>query len=241
MTDYKQIIIAFLSTVFVIAALAGFVAWKNGELDRMTAVDEEAALDVDIPLAPKDDAPITPVPSVVKANEPINEANQTAPMGQNPIITFTTNKGDIGIELFMDRMPVTAGNFLTLVEKGYYDGIKFHRVIDGFMIQGGDPNTKTDNTATYGTGGPGYTIKDEFVPGLSNTRGTLSMANAGPNTGGSQFFINTVDNLFLDNKHPVFGVIVSGMDIVDAISDVAVNPNKLPLEAIVIEKAEVTN
>ncbi len=120
--------------------------------------------------------------------------------------------GNITIAL-NPAMPVTAGNFEALVQKGYYNGVIFHRVIDGFMIQGGDP------TGT-GRGGPGYVIKDEFAPDNRNDRGTISMANAGPNTGGSQFFINLVNNNYLDTKHPVFGNVVEGMDVVDTIAKV---------------------
>lgn len=165
----------------------------------------------------------------------------------NPVVILETNKGIIEIELYKDLMPVTAGNFEKLVSEGFYDGIKFHRVIDGFMIQAGDPNTKTDNVLTYGTGGPGYSIQDEHIANelLSNTRGTVAMANSGPNSGGSQFFINLNENTFLDfnkdpltSKHPVFGRIIKGMEVVDTIATTAVSqPNNLPLESIIIEKA----
>ncbi|HII76049.1 MAG TPA: peptidylprolyl isomerase [Methanolinea sp.] len=140
-----------------------------------------------------------------------------------------TTLGTIEIELFLD-MPVTAGNFASLVKKGFYDGVIFHRVIDGFMIQGGDP------TGT-GRGGPGYTIKDEFVAGRRNERGTISMANAGPNTGGSQFFINLVNNHYLDSKHPVFGRVVVGMDVVDKIAKVKKDRNDRPLQPVTITRA----
>jgi peptidylprolyl isomerase len=143
-----------------------------------------------------------------------------------------TTMGDIVIDLSEREMPVTAGNFRKLVEKGFYDGVIFHRVIPDFMIQGGDP------TGT-GMGGPGYVIKDEFSRNNSNSRGTISMANAGPNTGGSQFFINIVDNNYLDTKHPVFGKVVSGMEVVDAISKVKRNRNDRPLEDVVIKKARI--
>jgi cyclophilin family peptidyl-prolyl cis-trans isomerase len=118
----------------------------------------------------------------------------------NPVAEFTTNLGKFSLELYEDVMPITAGNFIKLAESGFYDGIKFHRVIPGFMIQGGDPITKTDNVAAYGTGGPGYAIPDEHIAGdkLTNIRGTISMANSGPNSGGSQFFINVADNQNLD-------------------------------------------
>lgn len=167
----------------------------------------------------------------------------------NPVAVFTTNKGVIELELFQDAMPITAGNFKKLVESGFYNGTKFHRVIKGFMIQGGDPLTKTADVMKYGTGGPGYSIQDEFVEGkyLSNVRGTIAMANSGPNTGGSQFFINLVDNKALDfnvpdpnnSKHPVFGRILKGMDIIDAIGNSKTGPRDMPAEDIVIEKIEI--
>ncbi|MBS1194902.1 MAG: peptidyl-prolyl cis-trans isomerase (rotamase) - cyclophilin family, partial [Methanomicrobia archaeon] len=113
---------------------------------------------------------------------------------------------------------------------GYYDGVIFHRVIDGFMIQGGDP------TGT-GRGGPGYSIKDEFKAGNRNDRGTISMANAGPNTGGSQFFINVANNNFLDDRHPVFGRVVEGMDVVDRISKVKTGAGDRPVTEVKIVKA----
>ena len=145
-------------------------------------------------------------------------------------VLLKTNQGDIRIKLYED-MEITAGNFKKLVGEGFYDGIIFHRVIDGFMIQGGDPEGR-------GTGGPGYTIKDEFK-GHKNNRGTISMANSGPNTGGSQFFINLVDNNFLDEKHPVFGEVIEGMDVVDKIGKVKTDAQDKPLEDVVIEKGVV--
>ena len=159
--------------------------------------------------------------------------------GDEVRVKLETNHGDIVIELYSD-MPITAGNFERLVRAGTYDGVIFHRVISGFMIQGGDP------TGT-GYGDPKIaTIKDEFVPGHSNVRGTISMANAGPNTGSSQFFINLVDNSFLDydkepftSKHPVFGEVVEGMDVVDEISNVAVGAGDRPVEEVRIIKASV--
>ena len=158
----------------------------------------------------------------------------------NVKVKFETNHGDIVIELYGD-MPITAGNFKGLAEAGTYDGVIFHRVISNFMIQGGDP------TGT-GMGDPKVPkIKDEFIAGHSNIRGTISMANAGPNTGSSQFFINLVDNSMLDyddmrapdSKHPVFGEVVEGMDVVDAIASVAVGMGDKPVEDVVILKASV--
>lgn len=158
---------------------------------------------------------------------------------KNPkIILLKTSMGDVKIELD-PNMPITSGNFEKLVNEDFYDGTIFHRVIDGFMIQGGDPNGD-------GTGGPGYTIKDEFTKDNSNLRGTIAMANRGPDTGGSQFFINLVDNTHLDydkgpltSKHPVFGKVIEGMDVVDAIGKVETGPMDKPLEDVVIIKAEV--
>src|SRR3989344_2535482 len=148
-------------------------------------------------------------------------------------IKFETNYGNITINLYSD-MPVTSGNFKKLVESGFYDKVIFHRVIDGFMIQGGDPQGT-------GMGGPGYTIKDEFTHagGNKNLRGTISMANSGPNTGGSQFFINLVDNSFLDSKHPAFGKVIEGMDVMDKIAKVETDDEDRPLEEVVIVKAYV--
>lgn len=164
---------------------------------------------------------------------------------ENPVVVFETNYGNFKAEIFLNESPITAGNFIKLVNEDFYNGIKFHRVIQNFMIQGGDPLTK-DDTQIYrwGTGGPGYSIEDEFVDGLSNVRGTLSMANAGPNSGGSQFFINVVDNTQLDwnkepssSKHPVFGKIIDGMGVVDTISKVTTSrdpPINAPVEPVIM-------
>ncbi len=147
-------------------------------------------------------------------------------------VILSTTMGDIEIELFDNDMPITAGNFKKLVEKGFYNNTIFHRVIADFMIQGGDP------TGT-GMGGPGYTIKDEFTKNNRNDGGTIAMANAGPNTGGSQFFINTVNNNYLDKMHPVFGRVVKGMDVVDKISRVKTDRNDRPLQDVIIKKAYI--
>ena len=149
----------------------------------------------------------------------------------NPIAVFQTTKGTFAIELYRDKAPKTAQNFIDLTNKGFYNGLIFHRVIDGFMIQGGDPNGN-------GTGGPGYTIPDEFGEGLlHSSEGILSMANAGPNTGGSQFFINLVNNNYLDKAHPAFGHVVEGMDVVEKIGKVKTNYSDRPLEDVVIVEA----
>lgn len=139
--------------------------------------------------------------------------------------------GDIIIQMDEDK-PNTVKNFTDLVKKGFYDGLIFHRIIDKFMIQGGCPNGT-------GTGGPGYTIKDEWGKSNKNNRGTISMANAGPNTGGSQFFINLVDNNYLDKNHPAFGKVVEGMAIVESIGKVKTNHADKPKDDVVIVKATI--
>lgn len=157
------------------------------------------------------------------------------------VVTFYTTLGDFEVELYDAQMPITVGNFLSLVDQEFYDGIIFHRVISNFVIQGGDP------TGT-GSGGPGYTIQDEFVPGPSNIKKTLSMANTGqPNSGGSQFFINLKNNIFLDydkppltSAHPVFGIVISGWDVVELIENVPVNGNDRPLTPVVMNMVRVT-
>ncbi|KXK10127.1 MAG: putative peptidyl-prolyl cis-trans isomerase [candidate division WS6 bacterium OLB21] len=174
--------------------------------------------------------------STTSQNANLNEQTPTATEAENPAVTentmvvLETTEGTIKLELFNSTMPITAGNFLKLVEDEFYNGVIFHRVIPNFMVQGGDP------TGT-GMGGPGYKIKDEFTTNNKNERGTISMANAGPNTGGSQFFINVVNNNFLDSKHPVFGKVVEGMEIVDKIVAVETDGADRPIEEVRIEKA----
>lgn len=154
-------------------------------------------------------------------------------MSENRKIKFTTNKGVFVAEMFEDKAPLTTKNFIELVEKGFYDGIIFHRVIDGFMIQGGDPTGS-------GMGGPGYKIKDEFGEGLKHDdEGILSMANAGPNTGGSQFFITLAPTPWLNGHHAIFGKVVEGMDVVRLIGVVPTDFRDRPREAVTIEKVEV--
>jgi len=168
-----------------------------------------------------------------------SQTDQTPPADdapkENQVVTLETSLGDIEIELFLEKMPITAGNFLKLAKEDFYDGITFHRVIPSFMIQGGDPLSKDDNPMNDGTGGPGYFIEDEFHPDFTNEPGTIAMANAGPGTGGSQFFINVVNNDFLDSKHPVFGKVLKGMDIVQKIVNVDRDSNDRPFENVVIQ------
>src|SRR3989339_776016 len=151
---------------------------------------------------------------------------------KNTKVLLETNYGNITLQLRGD-MPITSGNFKSLVEKGTFNGVVFHRIINGFMIQGGDPTGTRygDNSIPN--------IKDEFRGVQKNNRGTIAMANAGPNTGSSQFFINLVNNNFLDNKHPVFGEVIEGMDVVDKIGSVETNAQDRPIEEIIIIKSSL--
>ncbi len=151
----------------------------------------------------------------------------------NPTANIETNHGTIRVELFEQRAPATVKNFTDLAEKGFYDGVIFHRIISDFMIQGGDP----DGT---GTGGPGYTIDDGFHPELRHDEaGVLSMANAGPNTGGSQFFITLAPTPWLDNRHAVFGKVVDGMDVVKKIGGVTTGRGDRPAEEVRMDKVTI--
>ncbi len=158
----------------------------------------------------------------------------------NMIAIMQTNFGEIKIELFSTDTPKTVENFIKLAESGFYNDTKFHRVIKGFMIQGGDPLTKDDSLKDrWGTGGPGYSFLDEIHPNNHNIVGTISMANAGPNTNGSQFFINTDNNDFLDTKHTVFGKVIAGMDVVRSIENVSTEGPDRPVDNVIIQSIRV--
>ena len=164
--------------------------------------------------------------------------SQTASITNEKIMntTFKTNKGDIVIEFNKEGTPNTVANFTKLAQANFYNGVKFHRVIKNFMIQGGDPLTKDDSQmARWGTGGPGYTFADEIGVNNKNLAGTISMANAGANTNGSQFFINTKDNNGLDSKHTVFGRVVVGMDVVMKIENSKTDSYDRPIDPVIIE------
>jgi cyclophilin family peptidyl-prolyl cis-trans isomerase len=167
----------------------------------------------------------------------------------NPTAVLETSLGNITIELFTDKMPITANNFIKLAKGGFYDGLHFHRVIKGFMLQFGCPHSRDPKSNRAGTGdGPDGCIKDEHPPDakLSNEPGTLSMANTGdPNSGSSQFFINTVHNSFLDwfspgaSKHPVFGKVTSGMDVVKKIETTPTDANDNPRTPVKMNRVVV--
>lgn len=165
-----------------------------------------------------------------KTNQPTNQVSDE--YTNSVKILFQTSMGDITLQLRND-MPITTYNFKNLVQQGKYNGTIFHRVIAGFMIQGGDP------TGT-GYGDPSIpNINDEFTRKNHNDRGTIAMANAGPNTGSSQFFINVVDNNYLDSKHPQFGKVISGMDVVDAITKVRTSMEDRPFKNVTINNASI--
>ena len=229
MAKVEHIIAVLVLSALMVAALAWYGESRTQSPELLLTEETEEFV-----------APLTPEEQEVINPESISTMNPTA--------VITTNQGVIELELFESQMPVTVGNFVKLANEDFYDGVKFHRVIDGFMIQSGDPNSKSPNEATWGTGGPGYSIADEHVAGdnLTNVRGTIAMANAGPNSGGSQWFINLTDNVNLDfdkqpfqSKHPVFGQVVSGIEVVDAIGTTQTKGGDIPAESIVIESIEI--
>ena len=174
-----------------------------------------------------------------KGEESTDNSIVTLP-NTNMIATMQTNLGEIKLELFSSDAPKTVENFIKLVNAGFYDGTKFHRVIKEFMIQGGDPLSKDNSQKDrWGTGGPGYTFSDEIHSNNRNITGMISMANAGPDTNGSQFFINTADNNHLDAKHTVFGKVTAGIDVVRSIENVATEGLGRPVDDVVIENIEI--
>ena len=160
-------------------------------------------------------------------------------MGKKAIIE--TNVGNMEFELYDNFVPNTTKNFEKLANEGFYNDVRFHRIIKDFMIQGGDPLSKNPNLKQlWGTGGPGYAIKDEFTKELRHDkRGVLSMANSGPDTGGSQFFITLIPTPWLDDKHAIFGRIVKGEDVLDKIGKVKTDSSDRPVEEVVIKKVKI--
>jgi len=157
-----------------------------------------------------------------------------------PKVILETNHGNIEIELFSDKAPNTVNNFVSLAQDGFYDGTRFHRVIKGFMNQGGCPNSKDVALKNlWGMGDPGYKFNCEIHSENFNVKGTISMANAGPNTNGSQFFLNAGNNDWLNRGHTVFGRVVAGMDVVEKINSVQTGPRDIPIEEVVIIRAVV--
>ncbi len=162
--------------------------------------------------------------------------DNSALVAQYKFATIKTNLGDIKVEFFGDSAPVTVGNFLKLAKSGFYDGVRFHRVIKGFMIQAGDPMSKDDaQKSAWGTGGPGYKFPDELAGNETYPQGTLAMANAGPNTNGSQFFIVTASPVApLPASYTVFGKVISGLDTALKIENVQTEPGDRPTSDVTI-------
>jgi peptidylprolyl isomerase len=219
-------------------AIVSFAFWYTGRTEMV--VQEEAkkmaanvlnAYDAGRPTKAREtgEAPAPAVPEPERAEAINSDKTQTMQA------LLKTSHGDITIEFSADA-PNTVANFKQLASEGFYNGTKFHRVIKGFMIQGGDPLTKDDSMmARWGTGGPGYQFADEIHANNRNEIGTIAMANAGSNTNGSQFFINVANNNFLDSKHTVFGKVISGMDVVAKIENTATGAGDRPVEPMVIE------
>jgi cyclophilin family peptidyl-prolyl cis-trans isomerase len=158
---------------------------------------------------------------------------------KNKMVTMETSLGNIEIELYSDKAPKTVEYFIKLANQGFYENTKFHRVIKTFMIQGGDPYTKGEDTSVYGTGGPGYKFEDEQND-LPMVAGMLAMANSGPDTNGSQFFIITAaETPWLVGKHTVFGKVISGMDVVTKIENTKTGANDLPVTPVIVTKVTV--
>jgi peptidylprolyl isomerase len=224
--------ISILIACAIVAVLA-YSYYSNKDDDKLTLNSSVVGSQVDNQSDTSTNASSTP--GAINGSSTQNTIGNKNTKNMN--VTLTTNKGSITIELFADKAPNTVENFKKLAESGFYDGVKFHRVIKGFMIQSGDPLTKDDSKADmWGTGGPGYKFADEIHADNRNDVGTIAMANAGPNTNGSQFFINVNPNNFLDTKHTVFGKVIKGMDVVSEIEGVATNPRDRPLSPVVIEK-----
>jgi cyclophilin family peptidyl-prolyl cis-trans isomerase len=212
------------AVVFAALALVG-AGCASGSVPQPTSV---------VPVDASGTQPTAEVPAAVVTQPP-------APVdAQHMIATLHTTKGEVVLEFFPDLAPHAVENFIKLAKSGFYDGVKFHRVIKGFMIQGGDPLSKDDKLVDrWGTGGPGYAFDDEIGPDSKNDVGTLAMANSGPNTNGSQFFINAKHNAFLNGSYVVFGRVIKGMEVVTAIETTPTGPNDRPKTPMVIEKVTV--
>lgn len=219
--------------VLVVGFIVG-VVWLGSKAAKPSIELTDASTEVAVTTSTPTETS-TSTASTTTSNTPTKKTMTTA--------TIATNKGVITLELLNDAVPNTVANFTKLAGEGFYNGTRFHRVIKGFMIQGGDPLSKDlDKAAYWGTGGPGYKFNDELTPTNRNDIGTISMANSGPNTNGSQFFINTAANNFLDPKHVVFGRVTSGMEVVTAIENTkTVDPgrNDRPIEDMIIQSITI--
>jgi len=226
---YKKII-----GIFAVIIVSGIAAVSLTGCNKPTPTNNDVVTNT--PIVNTNPITTNNVNENTNINTLINEPNLTNNKNTMSVVKITTNKGDITIELFADDAPKTVENFVTLANKDFYNGIIFHRVISGFMIQGGDP------TGTS-TGGPGYKFADELNPNTPSyktgyVRGTVAMANAGPNTNGSQFFIMHKD-VPLNHDYTIFGRVISGLETVDAIASTKTGPGDRPAEDVVMTKIEV--
>lgn len=224
--------IIVLVLVAIVASL-GILVKKNKTNDSvvMDQLNTETASQADTNITTTITQPNTPVAPTEETKPKTMETKKYSQA------TLVTNVGDVTIALDQKNTPKTAENFIKLAEKGFYNGTRFHRVIAGFMIQGGDPKSADITKKNeWGTGGPGYQFADEIKSTNDNKIGTISMANAGPNTNGSQFFINVANNDFLNTKHTVFGNVTSGMEIVNKIALTKVDANDRPIADVIIQK-----
>ncbi len=206
------------------------------KLFRQSVLATALAATLSLPLAinAADDAaaPATPAAAPVAAVPAPASKGPKIVENQNPVIKITTAKGDITVELFEDKAPNTVANFIELTEKGFYKDMTFHRIIPGFMAQGGCPHSKPGATGMPGTGGPGYCFANEINPTVKHDRpGILSMANAGPDTNGSQFFLCFTATPWLDGKHTVFGQVTEGLDVLKKLEAAGTRTGK-PTEVI---------
>lgn len=216
--------------VVLVAIVGGILLWSKTDTKKDTVNSEPTATPLSSTQPPAIvSAMPTTTPEIKEINQKVN-------------VTMETSMGNIQLELDGTAAPLTVGNFVALAKKGFYDGTAFHRIINNppFMIQGGDPLSKDPaNRAMMGTGGPGYQFKDEFNS-RKLVRGSLAMANSGPNTNGSQFFIVTAQSTpWLDGKHTNFGTVIAGMDVIDRIAAVKCDGNDNPLVPVVIKKVTV--
>ena len=222
----------FFAAVVVAAAIGGWYYLYNSAPPQASSLSETPSV-----LGQEQSSDTATPQEPTKAPK-----TQQKPMTDTIRVTFKTSHGDVALELFPKEAPLTVENFVKLARAGFYDGTRFHRVIKGFMIQGGDPYSRDDDWSNDGTGGPGYTFKDE-INAHKIVRGALAMANAGPDTNGSQFFIVTTDAApWLDGKHTVFGRVTAGMETVDKIENVKTDKARgdHPIQNVTINAIEIT-
>ncbi len=222
---------SFITGVIVLVAVIG-LAWYFVSQNGVPASGNEDTTD---------EYDITPNTSTTTQSMTETKKTEDNTTSTNPVVILKTNMGDITIELLADKAPKTVENFVKLAGSGFYDGTRFHRVIKDFMIQGGDPLSKdASKQQLWGTGGPGYQFADE-INDVKLVRGILAMANAGPNTNGSQFFIvTTAATPWLDGKHTAFGRVTAGMDVVDKIEGTPTGAADRPTSDVIVEKVTIT-